>query len=158
LVGCGEQQSKESAYLRWVGDIEQNPELDDPDFTLCNGDENVIQYFNLSTGFQYEGEKQAVIEHFSAAYKPVVDESQSGWIRIRFIVNCEGRAGRFRLTAADYNYNEKVFSTVITDQLLTIIQSMDGWQVLRRKSGNPVDYYLYLTFKLKAGVIVEILP
>lgn len=78
-------------------------------------------------------------------------------IRIRFIVNCEGKTGRFRVIGMNKNYQEKTFDKAITDQLLEITQHLDGWQLLPNAE-EPRDYYQYLLFKMNKGTIVEILP
>jgi hypothetical protein len=155
ILSCTEETSKPK-YLRWVGDIEQDSQKDNPDFELCHDENRVYQYFNLDQGMQYSGEKTAIIDAFNAAYTPV-SVDQSGWIRIRFIVNCKGESGRFRLLEANTNYEEFKFDSRITDQLLSITEKLDGWKVLKRND-NPQDYYQYLIFKIENGNIKEILP
>ncbi|HKJ47918.1 MAG TPA: hypothetical protein VJ973_02455, partial [Christiangramia sp.] len=144
-------------YLRWVGDIEQNDEIDEAEVKICNGDENILQYFNLSKGAVYKGEKSRIIDLFASDYKPVTGKNESGFIRIRFVVNCEGKPGRYRVLQSDENYQEKEFDEEIISQLLGITKSIEKWEVLDR-DGFPVDYYMYLIFKIKDGRILEILP
>ena len=155
FAGCQQQQNG-SGYLRWIGDAVADPVLDSEEFQLCYDEKRVMQYFNFSSGLQYEGEKKALVRRFNETYV-APQSTQSGWIRIRFIVNCQGEAGRFRLISSDENYQEQAFDSVITDQLLTITKSLDGWssQPIDKK---PKDYYQYLVFKIKNGVITEILP
>lgn len=145
-----------SKYLRWVGDIAVDERLDKASFQTCNG-ENVAQYFNFSNGLEYKGEKKALSQIFQEKYTPISDDSQTGLIRIRFIVNCKGKTGRFRLIASDENYQSKEFDKAITDQLMAITQSLDGWS-LQPDAENPQDYYQYLIFKIEQGNITEILP
>lgn len=142
-------------YLRWVGDSKFDPALDRRDFNTCFGDK-VAQYFNFSQGLQYEGEKKAIWDTFQAQYRPV-ESTESGWLRIRFIVNCQGETGRFRLTGMNTQYQETSFDPKISDQLLSICKSLNGWQ-LQPDTQNPRDYYQYLIFKIEAGDIKEILP
>ncbi|MDX1604124.1 MAG: hypothetical protein R3209_13730, partial [Salinimicrobium sediminis] len=47
------QKDSENEYLRWVGDIELNETTDKPDFRICNGEEQILQYFNLGAGPLY---------------------------------------------------------------------------------------------------------
>ena len=89
LSACSNHQ--ESKYLRWVGDSVFDPETDDEKFEICTFESEVKQYFNFSQGLQYDGEKTAILDHFEA-YEPVAVD-QSGWIRIRFVVNCKGETG-----------------------------------------------------------------
>jgi len=155
LVNCATDKDKPK-YLRWVGDIEADAKIDSETFQLCYSEARVKQYFNFSQGMQYEGEKTAIAEAFRSTYK-AVDVMQSGWIRIRFIVNCKGQSGRFRLTASNAQYEEQTFDVRITEQLLSITRSLNGWKPLPDKD-DPRDYYQYLTFKIENGVLKEILP
>ena len=157
LYSCnsGHQQEK-SKYPRWVGDSHYDPSLDDSTFQICYTENKVKQYFNFSEGFKYKGEKSALEQVIFGAYQPV-DVQESGWVRIRFVVNCNGDAGRFRLLQSDSNYQETSFDERITSQLMKIVKSLDGWVIM--PSGEPAeDYYLYLIFKIENGQIIEILP
>ena len=160
LAGC--QARKESnhigpKYLRWVGDIEADKKNDDPKFALCGSEGDVRQYFNMSKGLQFEGEKEALDRLIRAQYKPVSKADQNGWIRVRFIVNCKGESGRFRLLEADEHYKERAFSKKISKQLLEITTNLEGWKPIE-DDGKAVDYYQYLTFKIEAGTLTDILP
>jgi hypothetical protein len=157
LGGCNVDKSQTETPKRWVGDISFNEELDDTSFVVCNGEENILQYFNLGKGPVYSGEKPKLLKWFKSNYKPLKDTTQNGYIRIRFIVNCKGKAGRFRLIQSDFNYQETSFDEKITSQLLRITKDVDDWLVLDR-NGNPIDYYMYLIFKINEGDISEILP
>lgn len=148
---------KEQEYLRHVGDIEQNLLIDNNDFKLCNGDNNIIQYFNTSEGFQYKGEKIEVIKYFKENFNPSFNNNQNGFIRIRFIVNCKGETGRFRIIESDYEYKEFSFDENIKTQLITLTSKLNGWKILQRKN-QYFDYYQYLIFKIENGSIKEILP
>lgn len=155
FVGCATEKDKPK-YLRWVGDIEADAEIDGAVFQLCYSEARVKQYFNFSQGMQYEGEKTAMVEVFREKYQ-AIDVPQSGWVRIRFIVNCKGESGRFRLTASNTLYQAQEFDSRITDQLRSITQSLNGWKPLPDRD-DPRDYYQYLTFKIENGALKEILP
>lgn len=153
-----QQQSipKNSKYLSMVGDIAVDPKMDDPDFTLCD-EKNTKQYHNLNEEMQYEGEKYALDQTFRSQFKVDPKIKDSGMIRIRFIVNCKGETGRFRLMSSGYDYKEIQIDKAITDQLMTITKSLKGWKILSDDRG-PKDYYQYLIFKITDGQIKEILP
>ena len=152
-----EQVGEKQEYLRWVGDIEENAQIDELDFKACNGDDQIFQYFNLGQGPVYWEEKSSTLNTFKSKYKPVIKKGQSGFVRIRFVVNCEGKAGRFRLLQSDYNYQETKFDDRIITQLEDITRGIEKWQVLY-KDEIPIDYYFYLIFKITDGEITEILP
>lgn len=155
--GCQQHSvPQDSKYLRMVGDIQQDSILDDANFVVCN-EQNTMQYHNLNEEVQYEGEKYALDQTFTSQFKADPTIKDSGMIRIRFLVNCKGETGRFRLTAAGYDYKEKQFDPYITDQLIRITKGLKGWKMLSDKTG-PKDYYQYLIFKMDEGNITEILP
>ena len=141
---------------RMVGDINADPKLDDPNFKVCGGDVNVAQYFHFGEGLDIAGEQPAIADAFYQNYKPV-DSDQSGWIRIRFIVNCDGDTGLFRITGSDENYQQLEFDPAITAQLLEITKNLSGWATRENEYG-PLNYYQYLIFVMEKGQIKEILP
>jgi len=157
-TACSSEHSTKTKlnYLRWIGDIEFDSTLDNPDFELCHGESSVNQYFNFEQGLQYEGEKKSIIDEFDNKYQPI-QSNESGLIRIRFIVNCKGETDRFRILTMDKYFDEKEFDPRIINQLLRITKGLNGWKILPNTE-EARDYYQYLIFKIEAGNIVEILP
>jgi len=151
------EDSTSVKYLRWVDDIPFDATLDDKDFIICRGEERAMQYFNNSKGLEYEGEKTAIIKAFEESYDFSTVVKENGLIRIRFLVNCEGKTGRFRLISMDERYNEKQFDKSITNQLLKITKRLKGWKP-KVFENETSDYYQYLIFKINQGKIIEILP
>lgn len=138
-----------------IDNITFDPTKDSPDFSLCN--EKTKQYFNDSNGLIYEGEKPVLEKIFYTKYNSSIVDKKTGLIRIRFLVNCEGEAGRFRLLSMNENYEEEMFDAKITNQLLKITKSLKGWGIKKHK-GKPINYYQYLIFVLQNGEITKILP
>ncbi|MTI32421.1 hypothetical protein [Xanthovirga aplysinae] len=159
ISGCQSRKKPSSSneYLRWVDDIQFDPTLDDESFALCHGEDGVLQYFNNSKGLEYEGEKHAIIKEFEERYDTTIAAKESGLIRIRFIVNCQGETDRFRILSMDENYNQIKIDQSITHQILNITKSLKGWKP-KTFEEETVDYYQYLIFKIHQGKIVKILP
>lgn len=158
--GCQsvEKPIEKVEYLRFVGDIKSDSILDDSNFKTCLEDGPVMQYFNTMEGFRFKGEKPELIRTIKSKYKPAGDMvNQTGYIRIRFIINCEGEAGRFRILTSDRNFKPVNFNAELTNQLVRILSELDGWQKMI-KDETTLDYYTYLIFKLENGNIKEILP
>ena len=157
--GCKTEKkvNPKKEYLRYVGDIELNDQIDEMDFKVCNGDDKILQYFNLGKGPVYSGEKSKILNTFKSKYKPITNKKENGLIRIRFVVNCEGKAGRFRVLQSDYNYQETEFNKEIVSQLFNITKGIENWEVFKRNE-VPVDYYMYLIFKITDGQLTKILP
>lgn len=156
ISSCRPQPENNSTYPSQVGDIHFDSKIDDPDFKLC--DENqVLQYYNFGKGLQYKGEKIKIIEHFREGFKSVAHMDESGFVTIRFIVNCQGKTGRYRLQGMNNDYIEKTFPEHITDQLLGLTKQLDGWS-MGEANGKVYDYYQYLSFKMEDGKLIEIMP
>lgn len=138
-----------------VGDIEPDSTIDDFGFIPCN-ENYILQYYNFGQNIQYKGEKWALVNEINDRYKPV-NTDDSGYITIRFVVNCDGKTGRFRLTVLDQDYKPHKMNTKITAQLMDIVKSTNGWKP-GKLDGADFDYYQYLTFKIEKGEINSIIP
>lgn len=144
-------------YPKIVGDIEFDPKTDNKDFIVCKEDFNYsFQYFDFDN-FEYEGEKLAIENIFKKSYNSKKVKKESGLVRIRFIINCQGKTDRFRILSVDENYKAKEFDKNITEQLLQITKRLDGWKPKKYKE-KEVNYYQYLIFKLVKGQLIEVLP
>lgn len=145
-------------YPQQVGDVKFDPQIDEQSFKICDI-KNTAQYYNFSNGFQYKGEKYGLIKKIREKYQPeiVASEGGTGYITIRFLVNCEGKTGLFRVQEMDMNYMPTKFDAGIINQLLAVTKSLDGW-LIGEYDGKNYDYYQYLTFKLENYKVLEILP
>ncbi|RZN82011.1 MAG: hypothetical protein EVB11_09965 [Winogradskyella sp.] len=139
-----------------VGEIFTDSIIDNKDFKLCGEQDRIIQYYAFSEK-TYQGEKTAIKAHFHENYVCSKNNLESGYIRVRFIVNCKGVSGRFRLLESDLNYKPKIFSKKISNQLLKATESLKEWKSMTVK-GIGRDYYQYLIFRIEKGQIIEILP
>ncbi len=92
-------------------------------------------------------------------FKPMSIAGQSGLIRLRFVVNCMGQAGRWEVLELDENYRKRRFDPRITGQLLTICRTkLTDWEPGKDDDNQPCDTVCLLTFRLKDGLITEIFP
>lgn len=142
-----------------VGDIPFDERIDDSAFHICN-ENHIKQYYvrrSADVPATYVGEKRALERPFYQQFEPVNKAPFTGYVSIRFIVNCKGEAGRFRVEQMDNDYQQLPTTKSITSQLISIIKGLDGW-VPRKHNGEYIDFYQYLTFKFKNGEIVKILP
>lgn len=140
---------------RWVEDIVPDSLQDDFTFKLCNTNEQIIQYFNNGKGVEYNGGKAAIDSLFFGKYQQV-STRKSGLIRIRFVVNCMGETGRFRLLGADFDYQPTEFPSSVTSQLIQITKSMNGWQPKLWKN-TKIDFYQNLIFRIEQGQLTNII-
>ena len=95
-------QSEKLTKLRSnVGDIKFDEKQDDKNFKICTSE--VTQYFSLEKKFQYKGEKLAIEEKFKKEFSQKLPGNENGYVTIRFIVNCEGKTGYFRVQEMNSN-------------------------------------------------------
>jgi hypothetical protein len=156
LYFCGQKQEKKVDYALQVGDIDFNSKIDDSNFKLCD-ETRVLQYYNFGKGLQYKGEKIAISEHFKKGLKTKEVIGETGVLTIRFIVNCNGATGRFRIQGMDNEYKEKNFGDNISSQVLSLTKKLDGW-IVGEIDGTKYDYYQYLALKIENGKLIEVMP
>ena len=145
-----------NSYPSQIGDIEPDSTIDDPTFLPCK-EGPIRQYYEFSGGLMYGGEKYAILESFKNEYKNQGFNEATGYLIFRFVVNCNGQTGRFRVTQMDNNFKECKFSADLVDQMLGLVKRLDKWGV-PSDGQQKYDYYQYLTFKLERGEIAEIVP
>jgi len=154
---CGHAQHNSPSYPEHVGDISFDDKLDDTNFKVCTNENNIPQYYNFGKGLQYTGEKIAIDKYFGENFKNKIQKNETGFLTIRFIVNCEGKTGRFRVEGMDSHYQVKKFDKELENQILKLTMQLDGW-IAGELQGQKLDYYQYLTFKLEEGQLIEIMP
>ncbi|WP_157681154.1 hypothetical protein [Maribacter dokdonensis] len=159
LFSCSETKTEtktEKKYFNDLGEIPFDEKLDDINFKVCH--EDITFPFNYGgVGLIYEGEKKKLVKTFSENYQSSELKNQNGFITIRFIINCEGKTGRFRVVEMDFNLKPKKFDETISTQILNITKNLSGWKRYEYK-GKAYDYQQYLTFKLEDGKLKDILP
>lgn len=80
-----------------------------------------------------------------------------GWMRIRFIVNHRGDVNDWSILNMDAGYGYASFPQELMVDLVEFIQGLGHWNP-GEEQGRQVDYHKHLTFKLKDGQILDILP
>ncbi|MGK0379717.1 MAG: hypothetical protein ACJA1Z_003545 [Patiriisocius sp.] len=142
-------------YPNYIAYIDQeNATLNDV-YTLC--DAEAIYYVHHSAAEEgYAGNKKQFRNNILASYKNE-KYKDSGYLNFRFLVSCEGNPGWFKIIQVDEAYNPTQFSKRLVDQLLALTAKPEHWNTINVRE-NPVDYYMYVSYKLKDGEITEILP
>jgi hypothetical protein len=155
LDACSQNSTDVQKFPEQVGDISFDPAVDAPSFTVCNP-KVVFQYYN--TGSYYKDHKKEIAQHFTSRYvRPVDTLHQTGYLTIRFIINCKGETGRFRMYELDSNYQPFHFNEKIGEQLMKLAKQLNGWQPALYKE-KIYDSYQYITFRIRNGNIISITP
>lgn len=152
-----DQEIKE--YPDKIGDIAFDPKLDDPNFKVCDEDLVVQHYapYYSALSALYEGDKPAIERAIRGAFPEGLKSKQSGYITIRFIVNCKGETGRYRPEQMSLDYKTMKFAKSTFSTISNTIKNLDGWMPMEVE-GRTYDYYVYVSVKIENGEIINILP
>lgn len=139
-----------------VGAIPFDPAQDDSSFQVCNPD-YTFQYYN--TAAYYKNHKDSISRYLLQNYRlPEGDFSgQSGYVTVKFIINCKGKTGRFRVYEMDSSYQPFRFRPVISNQLLSLVKAIQSWQPASYRN-TVYDSYQYICFRIRNGRILRISP
>lgn len=142
-----------AAYAQGVGDIPFDAKTDNPKFHLCNP-QWVWQGYHLKT--KMDETPLLVAREFKSQFQTRDEwKNESGLIRIRFLVNCQGQADRFRLLEMDFDLNGKKFSESLSAHVLNIAKNIQ-WPA-RRANQQTVDYYHHFSIRIVEGQLVDII-
>lgn len=162
FLSCNTKQKiAKQYYPDTIGNIEYNESIDG-DIERCGFLPGYIttsfmnSYYGAG-GMKYKGELSAIKAHIIDNYESPKIKNETGFVVIRFLVNCKGKTGMFRLSTTDLQLNKNKFNNKITDQLLRATKSLDKWQIALYND-NAFDYYQYLTFKIVDSELQEITP
>ena len=145
-----------------VGDIAFDPATDRSSFQRCGeGQYDVPQYYQSQTA--YAGGTQALRQHFLRAALPRSTEAQTGYITIRFLLNCHGETDRFRVTQLDAAYQPAHFGPALVAALLGRAKGLHAWLPGKLSGpgahhGEAMDSYYYLLLKISHGRVADVLP
>ena len=143
---------KHDALKRNLSWIACDAELDDPSFTLCD-DHAVLNHYRHRPQYQEDGSDIGDLILAEFADCPM-QEGLSGFITVRFIVNCEGQAGRFRTYELNTAYQPYHFER-LTSQLVRFIQSKKSWKP-GKVEGRPFDSFYHLNCRVIDGLITDV--
>lgn len=156
FFGCtksSEKITETEVPSHWVGDIHFDSKKDKPDFSLCDST-NIIHRRN---GLNYPGGKEAIKKECLNKFQFQTEfKSFSGYIMVRFLMNCKNKTGRYRAAALDFNFSEKNCPPKLKEHLVSIVKELTEWKPSSEKNGNS-DFSKYLNFKIKNGQIENIL-
>lgn len=150
LSSCRSQENFHQEYTDQVGEISFDEKIDDPAF---KEPDSLILFFEPI----YRGPKPAIVKYFKSNYKVEGFENANGYITIRFFINSNGKAGKFRVQTMDFELKPKEFNPNLCVQLLKLTKGLPGWEPLEFKD-KTYGYYSYLNFKIMNGVLKEITP
>jgi hypothetical protein len=83
----------------------------------------------------------------------------TGYITYRFIVDTTGRPlHKVKVMQTDDHYKAIRFEQGIVDALGAFVYTLDKWKIARYQSGGALEYIAFISFKLKDGKVINIIP
>jgi len=83
----------------------------------------------------------------------------SGYITFRFMIDCEGkRISKTEVLQTDEKYAAFHFEKKLVDELYGFLKTLDKWVTYRSTEGTTYSYKAFLTFKIKNGKVINIIP
>lgn len=134
--------------------INPDESLLNDNFKVCN--ENwILQYYNTQE-LPYPNGKNGFRNYINTNYVNR-NYTDSGYLNIRFIINCEGQPGRFIIHENDLNLEPKVFDEDLKNQLFKLTSEIKYWKPIFLRGENR-DSYMYVSYRIEYGKIIEIIP
>lgn len=123
-------------------------------FEVCNED-YVLQYYNTQE-LPYPNGKNGFRNYIKLAYVNH-NYSDSGYLNIRFIVNCKGKVGRFVIHENNLDLEPRTFNVDLKNQLFRLTSEAKGWRPTFLYEEDH-DSYMYVSYRIEYGEITEIIP
>jgi hypothetical protein len=75
------------------------------------------------------------------------------------MIDCEGKPlPKTRLLQTDEKYVTCHFEKKLVDDLFAFFKTLDKWKIVKSKEGVSYSYKAFLTFKIKNGKVINIIP
>jgi len=144
---------KENSYKERVAYINPENSIASDGFETCN--EYIYDYYNPERAQYMNGKKE--LRKFILNNYRNLGFSDSGYLNIRFVINCEGKVGRYVTHENDLDLNPIKFNSKLKTQLLQLTRELKQWKpnIIR---GDTVDSYMYISYRIENGEITEIIP
>lgn len=85
--------------------------------------------------------------------------SGNGYVTFRFIIDCQGTMSRVLVQQTDDNYKAIHFQKEFVNDLYSYLKTMDQWKKnLKLRNLENINYIAFISFKIKNGEVVNIIP
>lgn len=140
-----------------VGHIDASRARDD--FELCFEEKLFAHYtaWNRDWIYKYPPGKDSLRLYYNERFDNQGIVNQSGYITVRFIINCKGVAGAFVVESLGLDYEKKSFNSELVQHLLELTKAITLWHPFTH-GDSTYDSFTHLTFKIDNGELLEILP
>ena len=83
----------------------------------------------------------------------------SGYLTFRFVVDCAGyRQPKTEVLQTDATYRKIHFRQDLVNELYGFLKTLTSWRMATLPNGASTNYFTYLTFKIRNGKVVAVIP
>jgi hypothetical protein len=96
---------------------------------------------------------QTFLQHTNKIYQG------NGYITFRFRIDCIGhRMKRTQVLQTDEYYKSYHFNKDFVNELYLFLNMLNDWKIGKNNSGSVFSYNAFITFKIKNGKVINIIP
>ena len=151
FFNCKEKEKENPKYYR-IGSINKEIATRVDNFEICG--ERIIGFYHSSAPEIYNGDKNNFRKRLLESYDNN-RYSDSGYLNLRFYINCKGDVGYLEVNELDLNLEKTNLDESMVRNLVDLVVLRDNWNPFYNEEAN---YYMYLNFRIENGEITEILP
>ncbi len=87
-----------------------------------------------------------------------VELKNSGYITFRYVITCDGTPKYVELLEADASYKVTKHDPKLVLALYGFFKTLDRWRIVYDESGQPINYYSFISFKFENETITHCIP
>jgi hypothetical protein len=98
-------------------------------------------------------EAQTFLQKKNSAY------SGNGYVTFRFKIDCSGKEmKKVQVIQTDEKYKGYHFDKEFVNELYSFVKTLDKWRIPTTSEHKPIAYITFVTFKIKNGKVINIIP
>lgn len=142
-------------HRQHVSYLSEKGTISPPEFKPCFEEFTFPNFYSRQPA-EFAPGRDSLRTYFYEAFDNGGIINDSGYVTIRFMINCRAETGRFEVLPIGLDYKEKQFNKKIIDQLLTLTMNLKDWSPYGRDY-TSFDSSTHVTFKIVNGELVDIL-
>ncbi len=150
----GQFEVEEEKFSHNVEYIDPSKALFNDGFQVCD-ESRIAQYYNPERATYSEG-KNGLRKFILGNYKNK-EYKDSGYLNIRFIINCKGEAGRYIIHQNNLDLEPTELDEDMVSQLFQLTRQLKKWNPNYIRDQYR-DSYMYISYRIENGEITEIIP
>jgi hypothetical protein len=150
---------KSNSALGQHYDVENKVIVDKNLFTNSKCERTYYDYFYSVEG-KYPESSKTILKNtkaFLSQRKTLI--KGSGYINFNLGIACDGKLSRnLSVTQTNEKYGIANFEKHVIEDLYAFIKTMNKWKICVDDEKQPVNYIVFISFKIKDGEIINIIP